>query len=73
MLNGKVIFWTIFSYLVKTGYLWQDWFLKLFLGDKYCDDENNHAGCEYDGGDCCGPSVKKNWCKVCQCLDPKFG
>ena len=22
------------------------------------------------GGDCCGPNVKKNYCKECKCLDP---
>ena len=46
---------------------------KNWKGDGYCDDENNNSGCEFDGGDCCGPAVKKNWCKACQCLDPKFG
>jgi len=43
-------------------------------GDGYCDDENNNAnttpGCAYDGGDCCGPNVKKNFCKACECLEP---
>merc|ERR1712076_44664 len=37
----------------------------------YCDDENNNCGCDYDGGDCCGSNVKKNYCKECKCLDPK--
>ena len=23
------------------------------VGDGYCNDENNHADCNYDGGDCC--------------------
>ena len=23
-------------------------------------------------GDCCGPQVKKNYCKECKCLDPDF-
>ena len=45
---------------------------KAWKGDSYCDDENNNSGCEFDGGDCCGPTVKKNWCKACKCLDPKF-
>ena len=53
-------------------------------GDKNCDDENNNAGCAWDGGDCCGapPSAKK-YCdpkkkdkhgKVtgCLCLDPEY-
>ena len=39
-------------------------------GDGYCDDGNNHEGCEYDGGDCCGSNVDTTWCNECQCLDP---
>ena len=42
-------------------------------GDNWCDDENNHPGCEYDGGDCCGDDVRKNYCTVCECLDPNHG
>ena len=26
-----------------------------FIGDGFCDDENNNEGCQFDGGDCCGP------------------
>merc|ERR1712210_31730 len=40
-------------------------------GDTNCDDENNNKNCDWDGGDCCGPAVKKTYCKVCKCLDPK--
>ena len=40
-------------------------------GDNYCDDENNHPGCEYDGGDCCGDNVDKTYCTKCECLDPE--
>merc|ERR1712077_18971 len=29
-----------------------------YKGDSYCDDENNNAGCAWDGGDCCGANVK---------------
>merc|ERR1712032_1357274 len=44
-------------------------------GDGNCDDENNNKGCGYDGGDCCaksvkGGQVKKNFCKMCKCVDP---
>jgi len=46
-------------------------FGKNFIGDKYCDDGANNAACKYDGGDCCGSNVKKNYCKQCKCLDPK--
>ena len=37
-----------------------------WIGDDYCDDENNNDACQYDGGDCCKNS-KENWdyyCKV---------
>ena len=26
-------------------------------GDNVCDDDNNNANCNYDGGDCCGDNV----------------
>jgi len=39
-------------------------------GDNYCDDENNNAGCDYDGGDCCGDDVNTTYCNQCQCLEP---
>ena len=42
-----------------------------YIGDKYCDDDANNVACKYDGGDCCGSNVKKNYCKQCKCLDPK--
>ena len=42
-------------------------------GDKWCDDENNNEGCEWDGGDCCGPDVKTKYCSKCECLDPAWG
>merc|ERR1719506_1567861 len=38
-------------------------------GNKECNDENNNAGCDWDGGDCCGPSNYKPFCKKCECLD----
>ena len=42
-------------------------------GDNYCDDENNNAGCEWDGGDCCGDNVNTQYCSACECLDPNAG
>ena len=41
-------------------------------GDKYCDDENNTAGCNWDGGDCCKNSMTgwNFYCNDCKCLDP---
>ena len=35
-------------------------------GDGWCDDDNNHNGCEFDGGDCC--CGNKNYCSKCECL-----
>ena len=38
-----------------------------WIKDSWCDDENNNAACQFDGGDCCNNS-KPNWnyyCKVC--------
>ena len=39
-----------------------------YKGDGNCDDDNNNPGCNFDGGDCCGPNVKKTYCKICACL-----
>ena len=39
-------------------------------GDGYCDDDNNNAGCAWDGGDCCGEEVNTQYCSACECLDP---
>ena len=41
-----------------------------YKGDNYCDDENNNANCDYDGGDCCGDNVDTSYCTQCLCLDP---
>ena len=45
-------------------------------GDGNCDDGNNNAGCNYDGGDCCPgddpPSGWDNYCLVCECLEGIF-
>ena len=38
-----------------------------WIGDGYCDDLNNYSHCNYDGGDCCGPNVKTDFCQVCVC------
>ena len=49
-----------------------------------CDDSQNNARCNWDGGDCCAPHkpvrpshfydiVIENWddlCSECQCLGP---
>ena len=41
-------------------------------GDQWCDDENNNAGCNWDGGDCCNNNVAgwNQYCSACECLDP---
>ena len=36
-------------------------------GDGLCDDGNNHAGCDFDGGDCCGFNVDTSFCNECAC------
>merc|ERR1712223_2533 len=36
-------------------------------GDGYCDDFNNFASCDFDGGDCCGTNVNKAFCNECKC------
>jgi len=46
--------------------------LAAYKGDGFCDDANNNCGCEYDEGDCCGPTVSKKYCKACKCIDPGF-
>ena len=40
-----------------------------YKGDGNCDDENNNCGCQYDGGDCCGPNIKKTYCKEVRPVD----
>ena len=39
-----------------------------FIGDDFCDDDNNNEGCQWDGGDCCGGNTI--FCSVCECFDP---
>jgi len=43
-----------------------------WIKDNYCDDINNNAECQWDGGDCCNNSNASwnNYCTVCKCLDP---
>ena len=42
------------------------------IGDGYCDDGLNKAECEFDGGDCCGPSVNTDFCTLCICESGKI-
>ena len=39
-------------------------------GNGFCNDEKNNVGCDWDGGDCCGPNVRTSNCLQCLCLDP---
>merc|ERR1712216_331517 len=44
-----------------------------YVGDGFCDDDNNNCGCDWDDGDCCGDSGKNkqfNYCDDCECLEP---
>ena len=43
--------------------------------DKYCDDDNNNAECQYDGGACCNKKVAgwNNFCSDCECKREKLG
>ena len=47
--------------------------LPKYIGDGYCDDDNNKEGCNFDEGDCCGANVKKDFCNTCQCLENPTG
>ena len=40
-----------------------------WIGDWFCDDENNNIECDFDGGDCCGPYVDTTYCEQCVCLN----
>ena len=40
-----------------------------WIGDNFCDDMNNNAACQFDGGDCCGDNVDTTYCTACECLD----
>ena len=35
--------------------------------------QNNKQECNFDKGDCCGPNVVKDFCKLCQCLEKPTG
>ena len=40
-----------------------------WIGDNFCDDENNNIECNFDGGDCCNNDYE-NWdiyCQICEC------
>ena len=37
-----------------------------WIGNGVCNDQNNNALCFWDGGDCCGEEVNKEFCKQCK-------
>ena len=39
-----------------------------WISDDSCDDVNNNQFCNFDGGDCCGANVIKQYCFECDCL-----
>ena len=41
----------------------------IWIGDGNCDDETNNEDCLFDGGDCCGPNVNKDFCTLCVCYE----
>ncbi len=38
------------------------------VGNGFCEDKANNARCDYDGGDCCMPSVQRGFCTECTCI-----
>merc|ERR1712062_226884 len=46
-----------------------------WIGDGFCDPENNKAACQFDKGDCCAPYAHKHWNWSCkrtnQCICKK--
>ena len=39
------------------------------IGNGFCNDEANTAGCSYDGGDCCKACINSEFCTECLCYD----
>ena len=69
----KVSFNSFISSSTSVNLIWsQNNFRPQYKGNGYCNDENNFAACEYDGGDCCGDEVKTKWCNDCLCVDPEY-
>ena len=50
--------------------------LLTYIGDLYCDDENNNIYCQFDGGDCCnilsGQTDYLTFCEECACFRGKL-
>ena len=39
-----------------------------WIEDGMCDDINNNGTCGFDGNDCCGANVNKEYCYNCDCI-----
>ena len=43
------------------------------MGDGFCNDEANNRDCNFDGGDCCGSCINKDFCVNCSCIGDIIG
>ena len=55
------------EYVVDTG------ILNPLVGNGYCNDITNNAGCNFDGGDCCGSCINTEQCSDCECKSEILG
>ena len=39
------------------------------VSNGFCNDETNIEECAYDGGDCCGDCIVKDYCTNCSCIE----
>ena len=66
-------FWTLKSVLTSIFALSkecnEDFLWYIGNTDAFCDDFVNTASCNFDGGDCCGPNPKLNYCSQCICYE----
>lgn len=68
--NGKLVHFqfqprTVQQLMIETGH---DCLIEEWINDGFCDDFTNTAGCNWDGGDCCGDNVSFIACSDCLCL-----
>ena len=43
-----------------------------WIGDGFCDPENNKKACRFDGGDCCAPYAHPHWDWSCKWTNVRF-
>ena len=46
--------------------------VQAWIGDGYCDAENNKAVCLFDRGDCCPPYSNTDWDWFCKGANVRF-